>query len=393
MIIVTLMLTIIFGLIIFFTKSSMEQESIQALRSVPMMPVQHGMPMHKEPPEISPPSVFTIHRMFDSEYIASGSEVIDFSDNKLISHLYNEAINSDKQTGVLKKYELRFFVHDSPMHPSVAFKDISVENAMLAQLVRTCIFIALLSFCVFLVISIILAHWMVKPAETAWDEQKQFVADASHELKTPLTVIMTNAELLQSENASEEKKKQFSENILTMSKQMRGLTESLLELARSDNHSAKTVFQDVDFSSLISDAVLPFEPLYYEKGISLECNIEDGISVIGDSTQFCRLADILLDNAMKYSHPKTTVKVDLKKQREYCIFSVESHGDAISKSDLKNIFKRFYRMDKARSMNHSYGLGLSIAESIVKNHGGKIWAESSDGNNVFYVRLPINSHI
>lgn len=363
------------------------------LRSVPMMPVQHGMPMHKELPEKSPPSVFTIHQSFDNEYMASGSEIIDFSDKKLISHLYNEAISSDEQTGILKEYELRFFVHDSHMHPSVAFKDISIENAMLAQLVRTCIFTAMLSFCVFLVISVILARWMVKPAETAWNEQKQFVADASHELKTPLTVIMTNAEMLQSGIASEEKQKQFSESILTMSKKMRCLTESLLELARSDNHSAKTVFQDIDFSSLISDAVLPFEPLYFEKGFTLECSIEDDINISGDSIQLCRLADVLLDNAMKYSFPQTAVSVTLKKHREHCVFSVSSHGEEISKSDLKNIFRRFYRIDKARSMNHSYGLGLSIAESIVKNHGGKIWAESSEGRNTFFVKLPVITHI
>ena len=387
MVIVSIMLVIIFGLIIFFTKSSMEKESIQLLRSVPMMHAQHDMPVHKERPDISPPSVFIIFRTFDNIYQASGSEVVNFSDNELISELYNIALSSDKQSGVLREYNLRYFIHDVPNHPSIAFKDISAENAMLSQLVKTCIFIALLSFCIFLIISILLARWTVKPAETAWNEQKQFIADASHELKTPLTVIMTNAEMLLDDKHTAEKRKQFSDSILTMSKQMRGLTENLLELARSDNNTKEISFEAVNFSNLISDALLPFEPLFYEKELVLTSEIQEDIIVSGDSTQLCRLADILLDNAMKYSYPNTSVTVSLKKHRDYCIFSVSNHGDTISKSDLKNIFKRFYRVDKARNMNCSYGLGLSIAESIVKEHEGKIWAESNNELNIFRIKL------
>ena len=100
------------------------------------------------------------------------------------------------------------------------------------------------------------------------------------------------------------------------------------------------------------------------------------------------MADILLDNAAKYAASNSTVRVTLRRQGSHCLLSVASAGDAISKEDLKNIFKRFYRMDKARSMNHSYGLGLSIADSIVSKHGGKIWAESADGVNTFFVQLP-----
>ena len=385
MAIVTVMLAIIFGLILFFTKNNMERESIQMLRSVAMMPVQHDIP--ENVPQKTPPSVFSVYRTPDKRYTAWGSEVVDFSDSGLLSELYNKAMNEENETGILKEYNLRFHINHNPKHKAVFFADISGEIKTLRQLTYTCIFITVLSLILFFAISILLARWTVKPIETAWNQQKQFVSDASHELKTPLTVIMTNAEMLLDENHTPQKRIQFSESILTMSKQMRELTESLLELARSDNHSKEITFEDVEFSNLISEAVLPFEPLYYEKGLTLSCELQDNIVVSGDSTQLCRLADILLDNAMKYSYPNTTVTVSLKKHRDYCIFSVSSHGDTISKTDLKNIFKRFYRVDKARSGNHSYGLGLSIAESIVKEHGGRIWAESVDGLNVFKVRL------
>ncbi len=385
MAIVTVMLAVIFGLILFFTKSNMEQDNIQMLRSVSIMPMQPDMP--DKAPQKTMPSVFAVYRTPDKEYSAWGSEVVDFSNNELLSEIYNNALNTKAETGIIEEYDLRFHLRRNPFEEAIFFADISGEIKTLRQLTYTCIFIAVLSLILFFTISVLLARWTVKPIETAWNQQKQFVADASHELKTPLTVIMTNAEMLLEGNHSAEKRMQFSESILTMSKQMRGLTESLLELARSDNHSKESSFENVDFSNLISETVLPFEPLYYEKELTLDCEIQDNITLSGDSTQLCRLADILLDNAMKYSYPSTAVTVSLKKHKDYCVFSVSSHGDTITKPELKNIFKRFYRVDKARNANHSYGLGLSIAESIVKEHGGRIWAESVDGLNVFKVRL------
>ncbi len=135
---------------------------------------------------------------------------------------------------------------------------------MLFRLVRTCIFISLLALGAFFIVSLILARWIVRPMETAWEQQKQFAADASHELKTPLTVIITNAELLRSNKYGEEKRTRFAESILTMAEQMRGLTESLLELARSDART-EISFETIDFSELISDSALPFEPLFLKR--------------------------------------------------------------------------------------------------------------------------------
>ena len=256
------------------------------------------------------------------------------------------------------------------------------------SLTDTCILIGVLGFAVFLGLSFLLARWAVKPVETAWNQQRQFVADASHELKTPLTVILTNAELLQEPEYDEQARSRFVDSIMTMSHQMRGLVESLLELARVDNGGQNMVFSRLNFSELVSDALLPFEPVYFEKGLTLESNVEENLFVRGSQQHLKQVADILLDNASKYAFADSTVRVILRRQGSHCLLSVASAGDTISKEDLKNIFKRFYRMDKARSMNHSYGLGLSIADSIVGKHGGKIWAESADGVNTFFVQLP-----
>ena len=215
------------------------------------------------------------------------------------------------------------------------------------------------------------------------------MADASHELKTPLTVILTNAELLQSPDYTPEEKHRFAGGILSMSHQMRGLVESLLELARVDNGAIRTAMAQQDLSRLVSDCVLLFEPLFFEAGLILESRVEDGISLKGSETHLRQVVDVLLDNASKYSTPGGHTRVELKHQHGHALLTVSNPGPEISREDRKNIFKRFYRADKARSMNHSYGLGLSIAESIVTEHGGKIWADSAGGINTFFVLLPL----
>jgi len=215
------------------------------------------------------------------------------------------------------------------------------------------------------------------------------VADASHELKTPLTVIATNAELLDSEGCGEEDRRNYSGNILTMAERMRVLTESLLDLARVDSGKVKASFGQVDLSGLVSDAVLPFEAVYFERGLSLAGGTEGNIRVKGSGDHLRQVVDILLDNARKYSSPGSTVEVWLKRHgRNACLLTVSNSGPEIGKEDLKNIFKRFYRVDQARTHDGSCGLGLSIAEGIVGEHKGKIWAESKQGTNTFFVQLP-----
>ena len=172
--------------------------------------------------------------------------------------------------------------------------------------------------------------------------------------------------------------------------QMRSLVENMLEMARVDNGTVKMNFTAVDFSQLVSDAVLSFQLLYEEKGMGLRCAAAEEIQVHGSEQHLYQVMDVLLDNALKYSIPGSVVSVNLITAGRTCLLSVASHGEPLTKDNLKNIFKRFYRGDTARSMNGSYGLGLSIAESIVESHKGKIWAESANGCNTFFVQLPSN---
>lgn len=388
MMIVTIMLCVIFGLVLYFTQKNLEEESIRMMRTAAMGPAGHGKP-DELPPEVRLPC-FTVQLGPQGELSAAGSGYYDLTDEEFLHQLVKETMDSGKQTGILSKYNLRFCHVPGPNTQYMVFADISIEKNTLRNLIKSCLLIGCISFLAFLLVSLLLAHWVVKPVECAFAQQRQFVADASHELKTPLTVIMTNAELLLEPGYDEKTISQFSDNILTMSHQMRGLVESLLELARVDNGTAQMTFTRLDFGRLVSDAILPFEPLYFENGISMECQVEEGIILKGSETHLRQVVEILLDNAQKYTAPGGTVTICLKKKsRSHCLLSVKNPGEAISQEDLKKIFKRFYRVDKARSMNHSYGLGLPIAESIVLNHRGKIWGESAEGVNTFFVQLPI----
>lgn len=386
MAIVTVMLCVIFGLVLYFTQANLQADSIRMMQSIASSPIQLGRPGDRGK-EVRLP-YFTLETDLQGEMLAAGGGYYDLSDKEFLHELAAAALDSGQQTGVIKEYNLRFYRVSSLNGQYLVFADISSEVNTMEALVRNCLMIGVLSFLAFLGISILLARWAVKPVDKAWAQQRQFVADASHELKTPLTVIMANAELLQSPDYPEASRAQFSASILTMSKQMRKLVESLLELARVDQGADRMLLAKVELSSLISDALLPFEPIFFEKGLTLTGEIEPDLVVRGSESHLQQVAEILLDNAQKYSSPQGEVLVTLKKQNRHCLLTVENPGEEISPADLKNIFKRFYRIDKARSGSGSYGLGLSIAEGIVHSHKGKLWAESAGGINTFFVQLP-----
>jgi len=384
MTITTVMLCVILGMVIHFTGQAIADQSIQLMRTVGPM---HGPP-GKDRNELRLSGFFvTVNREGDLEV---GGDYETLVTDSQIPELVRLAQAENKQTGILKAYNLRFVKIPAPGGERIVFTDITNERATMKNLVQTCIVIGIVGFFGFLGLSILLAKWAIRPVELAWQQQKQFVADASHELKTPLTVIMTNAELMQEDGYTEMERRQFAESIFTMASQMRGLVLGLLELARVDNGAVKTAMTNVDMSNLVSDGLLPFEPLFFEKGLSLSEEIEGGIQVHGSGSHLRQVLDILLDNAMKYGDPGGQVWIRLKKQGIHCILSVASTGESLSRQELKAIFKRFYRVDKVRSRSGSYGLGLSIASGIVEEHRGKIWAESENGVNTFHVLLPIS---
>lgn len=386
MAIVTAMLCIIFALVLSTTKHDLEKRSVAMMdpNGVPAHPAPPG-----EPPRMQIPS-FILEYDEAGVLTVSGGEGIDLYDPAFLEEIASEAFSSRKATDLIPRYRLRFFRSGPPDSESVVFADAEYELKTYSDLVKTCLLIGSISFVLFLGITVLLSGWAIKPVAAAWTQQKQFIADASHELKTPLTVIMTNAELLQGATADNTEQKRFSESILTMSRQMRSLVESLLQLARIDAGAPHTVLSQVDLSAAVSSAILPFEAVFFEKGLRLCEIIAPNIRVKGIDAQLRQLVEIFLDNAQKYADPGTEVTVSLQPvNRSMCKLSVSNCGAPLSDEELKNLFKRFYRGDKVRTMNRSYGLGLAIAESIVKEHRGRIDAQSKDGINTFSALLPM----
>ena len=386
MVIVTIMMCAIIGLMIGFTWENLERESLDQLQELATGPGIRPQP-HENSSQLS---YFTMVRDPSGTVQVSGTAYLDDYDQETLLDIWELVSSNGEKSGELKEYRLRYMRDNGPVGERYVFLDVSGQYQAMESMVQVSILVWFITFGIMLGLSILLAKWAIKPVETAWQQQRQFVADASHELKTPLTVIMTNAELLQSPEGAEESRQHLAGNILTMSRQMRGLVEGLLELARVDNGAVKMVFAQLELSALVMDGVLPFEALYFERGLSLDAGIEEGLRCKGSESHLRQVVEILMDNAMKYSTPGGCVRVQLRRQGSHALLSVASPGQEISPADQKNIFKRFYRIDKARSRDGSYGLGLSIAQSIVSEHRGRIWVESSGGINTFFVQLPLN---
>ena len=383
---ITVMLCVIFGLVYNFTRNNLETESISMMKTIAAEPFRLGRP--NEPSSDLRLPYFTLQLGMRGELISTGGGYYDLSDKEFLKDLIDESVGSPQETGVLEEHNLRFCRVATPRGTVLVFADMSSENTTLDNLIKTSALIGAFSFLVFLCISVFLSRWAVRPVAAAWLRQKQFVADASHELKTPLTVIMTNAELLQGEEYNDTERRQFSKGILLMSQQMKLLVENMLELARSDAEQSRQQMQPVDFSKLVLDSAISFEGVFVENGLTLESNVEPEITMQGNEQALQQVVDILLDNAQKYSYLGGQTMVRLYSVgANKCQLKVSNPGAEIPAEDLKKIFQRFYRMDKARSRDGSFGLGLSIAESIITQHEGRIWAESKDGVNTFIVEL------
>lgn len=384
--IVTVMLCVILGLVMHFTQSRLEKSSLDMMRAMAMESSRPRKPDADAPAPRLP--FFILDGTPAGEGDREDVSWFDLSDPKLVEQLYDEGRSAPGDSGIIPEYKLRFLRVKTPHRERIIFSDISGELNTMGGLRKSCLMIGSLGFFVFLGLSILLARWAVEPVARAWTQQKRFISDASHELKTPLTVISANAELLQAD-CSEESRREFSGNILTMTHQMKSLVESMLELARVDDGAHKRRLGEVALSALVEEAALNFEALLYERGLELSCEVEEGITVRGDSGEIKQLTDILLDNAGKYSLSPGEVRLKLGKQGRHALLELSNPAEPMDETALKNIFKRFYRLDDARSRDGSFGLGLAIAQQIVTAHKGEINAAYRDGRICFTVRLPL----
>lgn len=289
---------------------------------------------------------------------------------------------------------LRFLIANKPYGKIIVFLDRTIEISTLNNLIVTTLIIGSLSFIVLFIISLYLASWAIKPVKYAWEKQKEFVADASHELKTPLTVIATNADVVLANPQDKViNQAKWINYIKVETDRMSKLVNNLLYLAKVDNNEEKDSFLSFNLSDAIISASLPFESVIFESNKTFEINVEPDIYLYGDEEKIKQIAVILLDNAIKNSNDngKIGLGLNVDKDKNKVNLTVSNTGYGIPPESIDKIFERFYRVDKSRTRETGgYGLGLSIAKTIVDHHKGSINVKSIiNDTTTFMVLLPI----
>ena len=264
---------------------------------------------------------------------------------------------------------------------SLIIVDNTNAKTELIDLLKASILIFVILEIVIVISSKQITNWIIKPVEESFNKQKQFIQDASHELKTPLAVIIASSEALEN-NPNETK---WLGNIKEEAENMNNLVSDLLEMAKSENKVQEQYLEE-NLSKLVQKSVLTFESLIYEKNIKLTYNIAENIVLKCDSKGIKQVVGILMDNAIKHSCSNGEIIVNLKKDRKNIILDVTNKGKEISKEQREKIFERFYRADESRNRSENrYGLGLAIAKNIVNNHNGKILVNCENGYTTFKI--------
>ena len=316
-----------------------------------------------------------------------------FPDQAFLDEVILLGMDGRGETGFLPEYSLKYFREARPEGVFLAFADTSYSETMMESVwqygAAACVGIWLLFF----VLSWFFAGWAVRPLEKAMTAQKEFVANASHELKTPLTILAANTELLSGHiSGRDEESDKWLENMKQECQEMRKLVESLLTLARSDAGTGKKkAFSRFDFGELLMEELLTFEPVFYQAGRMLSYeDLEESreFFVNGNREELKQLLQVLLDNAVRYSNPQsaTTVSMEQTGRGGFCL-QVKSHGTPIPKEQREAVFERFYRGDTSRASGFGCGLGLSIAKEIAREHKAVLGLTCEDGANCFYLKM------
>lgn len=300
---------------------------------------------------------------------------------------YAESVwKTGKTHGFMEDYRYRVCEAESDSEVRIIFLDRGRELSNFNNLIMTGFAVTALGLSAVFVLMVFLSAYITKPFVENYEKQKRFITDAGHELKTPLTIIDADAEVLEMDLGENE----WLSDIQTQSKRLAGLTNDLILLSRMEESRTETVMVDFPFSDMVEETVNIFHSLAKTQNKTLVSEIEPMISMCGDEKALNRLVTILLDNAVKYSDEGGRIVVRLEKEKKRIRLSVCNTTEFISKEQLKSLFDRFYRTDSSRnSQTGGYGLGLSIAAATVEAHKGKIAASTEDEKSLMItVTLP-----
>lgn len=314
-------------------------------------------------------------------------KIINYSSNDLtdseIKELVINNVNKINSKKIESLYTSDYVFMETKEGNLIMVNNTSTKSYLLKELFKSIlVFITLETIQV--IISLNITKRIVKPVNEAFIRQKQFIYDASHELKTPIAIISASAEMLE----KNPKEKKWLDNIKTENNRMNKLVISLLDLSKSENIKENEVYTNVNLSKVIKNKALTFESLIYENSLELDIDVANDIMFNCNEDRIKELLSILMDNAIKHSLPNSQITVKLSKEKNNIYLSVKNKGKEIPVSEREKIFERFYRLDKSRNRDgNRYGIGLSIAKNIVINHNGTISVNCKDGYTTFMVNF------
>lgn len=312
---------------------------------------------------------------------------------RIISHSSNTSnfdVQSVAEKIVTKKQGMRIgslynnkYSYNYYLDTIIIINTKNINNRLMLILIKSLIILLIVEILVYYV-SKMLTKRITKPAQESYEKQRDFIADASHELKTPLAVIIASSDELK----SDKKNAKYVDNIKYESERMNNLIKSLLDLSKLENGVSIANYKEENISKIIERICLTFEAIAYENNVNIDINIEKDIKLKCSKEEIEKLISILLDNAIKHSYKDSIIKVNLNKDKNNINLEIVNSGDPIKAGDEEKIFERFYRSDKSRKRDSNrYGLGLAIAKNIVINHNGTIKAFSRDGLTTFKINL------
>lgn len=291
-----------------------------------------------------------------------------------------EIMKNKKDKGFINNY--RFIVKENNNQKIYVFVDCNSDLNTFHNFLYGSIILSILGITTIFVLVLILSKIIVKPIEESYKKQKHFITDASHDLKTPLTVIDASADVLEMEIGENEWVCSIKEQVTKLSK----LTENLLLLSKMSEENQKLVFTDFSLSEVLLEAIKPFQSVAISQNKSIITEIPSNISFCGDINLIAQLFTLLMDNALKYSDLNGQIKISLEEKNKTKRITFYNTVENIEIGNLNYLLDRFYRNDKSRNSNTGgHGIGLSIAKSIIDTHTGKININSTDGKSITFV--------
>ncbi len=384
----TIVLLLIFGAINITMFKTGERQSINMMRDIAKNDGMMGFDRKpNQPIDFDNPVKKPTRQIYLSVKLNQNNECFEIISDKNLSLTQDDILSLvdtvlEKNKDIGKLDDFHYLIQSASYGKIIVFLDNSTEMNMTYRLLWTSLGIGIASLVAVFIISLFLSSWAIKPVKTAFEAQRQFVADASHELKTPLTIVATNADVLGGEIGENK----WLGYIKAEAQRMALLVNDLLYLAKADSTENVYHMSDFDLSNIVMNASLPFESVAFESSKTLTFEIQEGIYYKGDESRIKQVVVILLDNAIKNANENGDVKVSLSVQSGKKVITVYNTGEGVDEEEAEKLFKRFYRGDSSRARETGgYGLGLSIAKTIVDAHKGKITIEGEKGKWVSFI--------